>query len=163
MVGAVSTMKSIKIRIISISIIFLLLFIPSSQVIGKKIVEKEYNKRFNRLINVDGFFENSVFKKILGIFELLTGVGLCILITQLLSLRVLPLILEIGFGPVIFLLAMALLLTIPVQLLNGICLLIQKQFSLGQFQTVILTVFSFFVYVLGNFIVKSTIPFYVSM
>ncbi|HMA82974.1 MAG TPA: hypothetical protein VKP59_01960 [Candidatus Thermoplasmatota archaeon] len=153
-------MKLSSIRIISLGIIILLLVIPSFQSIEKQVVETEYKTRVDSFIGVDGFFKNSFLQKIWGIIEILTGIGLSIFITQLFSLRVLPIILEIGFGPVVFLLVMALILTVPVQLLNGFCLLLEKQFSLGRFQTLLLTVFSFLLYIMGNFLVKAKIPLY---
>jgi len=153
-------MKLSSIRIISLGIIILLLVIPSFQSIEKQVVETEYKTRVDSFICVDGFFKNSFLQKIWGIIEILTGIGLSIFITQLFSLRVLPIILEIGFGPVVFLLVMALILTVPVQLLNGFCLLLEKQFSLGRFQTLLLTVFSFLLYIMGNFLVKAKIPLY---
>jgi hypothetical protein len=151
-------MRLIRIRIFSLFIICLLLLIPSFQALEKQVVEREYKNRFDSLITVKKFSEHSLLKKIWGFIELFTGIGLSILITQLFSLRVLPIILEIGFGPVIFFLVMALLLTVPVQIVNGVCLLLQKQFSLGRFQTILLTIFSFLVYISGNFLVKSMIP-----
>lgn len=151
-------MRLIRIRIISLCIICLLLLIPSFQALEKQAVKREYKNRFDSLITVKNSSEHSLLKKIWGFIELFTGIGLSILITQLFSLRVLPIILEIGFGPVIFFLVMALLLTVPVQVVNGVCLLLQKQFSLGRFQTVLLTIFSFLVYIIGNFLVNSMIP-----
>lgn len=151
-------MRLIRIRIFSLFIICLLLLIPSFQALEKQAVKREYKNRFDSLITVKNFSEHSLIKKIWGFIELFTSIGLSILITQLFSLRVLPIILEIGFGPVIFFLVMALLLTVPVQVVNGVCLLLQKQFSLGRFQTVLLTIFSFLVYISGNFLVKSMIP-----
>lgn len=151
-------MRLIRIRIFSLFIICLLLLIPSFQALEKQAVKREYKNRFDSLITVNNFSEHSLLKKIWGFIELFTGIGLSILITQLFSLRVLPIILEIGFGPVIFFLVMALLLTVPVQVVNGVCLLLQKQFLLGRFQTILLTIFSFLVYISGNFLVKSMIP-----
>ncbi len=151
-------MRLIRIRIFSLFIICLLLLIPSFQALEKQAVKREYKNRFDSLITVKKISEHSLLKKIWGFIELFTGIGLSILITQLFSLRVLPIILEIGFGPVIFFLVMALLLTVPVQVVNGVCLLLQKQFSLGRFQTILLTIFSFLVYISGNFLVKSMIP-----
>jgi len=153
-------MKLSSIRVISLGIIFLLLVIPSFQAIEKQAVETEYKNRVDFFTHDDSFFKNSVLQKIWGIIEILTGIGLSILITQLFSLRFLPIILEIGFGPVVFLLVMIVMLTVPVQLLNGFCLLVEKQFSLGRFQTLVLTFFSFLVYIIGNFLVKAKIPIY---
>ncbi len=153
-------MRLVHIRVVSLSIICLLLVIPSFQAIEKQVVETTYQNQVESFINVDGFSDNSFLKKILGVIALLTGIGLSIFITQLFSLRVLPIILEIGFGPVVFLLVMSLLLTVPVQLLNGFCLLFQKQFSLGRLQTVLLTIFSFLLYIIGNFLIKARIPIY---
>lgn len=151
-------MRLVHIRVVSLGIICLLLVIPSFQAIEKQVVETTYQNQVESFINVDGFSDNSLLKKIWGIIEIVTGIGLSIFITQLFSLRILPISLEIGFGPVVFLLVMSLLLIVPVQLLNGFCLLLQKQFSLGRLQTLLLTVFSFLLYIIGNFLIKARIP-----
>lgn len=151
-------MKTIKSILIALFITGLFLFLPSFQAVEKQLVENEYKNRIFSFSNTDFLSDASLLKKIWGVLEILFGISLSIGLTRLLSLMVLPLILEIGLGPFVFFLVMSVLLTLPVQLLNGICLLVQKQFSLGSVKTFLLTAFSFIIYISGTLISASLIP-----
>jgi hypothetical protein len=151
-------MKTIKSILIAFFITGLFLFLPSFQAVEKQLVENEYKNRIFSFSNTDFLSDASLLKKIWGVLEILFGISLSIGLTRLLSLMVLPLILEIGLGPFVFFLVMSVLLTLPVQLLNGICLLVQKQFSLGSVKTFLLTAFSFIIYISGTLISASLIP-----
>lgn len=152
-------MKFITTQIIALCIIALFLLLPPSQAVEKKLVENECKSIINSLSHTIYFSEGSSFlKKIWGILEIIIGISISIKLTRLLSLLTLPIILEIGLGPFVFFLVMSVLLTIPVQLLNGICLHLQKQFSLGKVKTFLLTVFSFLIYMFGTVISSFWIP-----
>jgi len=144
-------MKSIY-GIYSLVCIIIVMLLPFAEAIENHVVEEAYEKKINS-ISLSSFF-----KKIVGIVEIVFGITLSIYITQSLSLRVLPIILEIGLGPIVYVLVMFALLTIPIQILNGTCLLIQKQFSLGKWKTFFLTFVVFLIYILGNAISTSIIP-----
>lgn len=142
----------------TIGLTLLMLLIPVSHAIENHLVVQELKKSYDRFVFDISFSLRSFLKKIFGFIELLIGIGLSIGFTQLLSLILLPVILEIGLGPIVFLLMMAVSLTIPFQFLNGICLLVQKQFSLSRFKTVLLTLFSFMIYFFGILLSMSLIP-----
>lgn len=142
----------------TLSVVILIMLIPSFQAVEKELMEEELEQSIKSNFSQMVFSLGSFLKKIWGIFEIMVGIGLSIGITQLLSILVLPIVLEIGLGPIVFLLLMSVLLTIPFELLNGVCLLIQKQFSLGKFKTIFLTIFTFFIYVVGNLLVTFSIP-----
>ncbi len=151
-------MKSLGFIITSIGVFCLLVSSPSFQAIEKQLIEEEQFDMINDYFYQNPFFFRSALKKIFGLLQLSLSIGLSIYITQLLSLRVLPIVLEIGLGPVVFLLVMALLLTIPFQLINGTCLFLQKKFLLNNIQTKLLTAFSFLLFIIGNILVKFLIP-----
>jgi len=151
-------MKKNVVLLGSIGIISFLLFLPCSHAIEHQLVEKEIKDSIQHCLSIGTDSVGSFFKKIWGLIEIITGISISIGITQLISLFLLPIILEIGLGPVVFLLVMTVLLTIPFQFLNGVCLSIQKQFSLGRIKTFLLSVFAFMAYFAGNFISMSLIP-----
>jgi hypothetical protein len=151
-------MRSLVFIIASVGVFCLLVTNPSFQAIEKQLVEEEQFTVINDLFYQNPFFYGSALKKIFGLLQLSLSIGISIYITQLLSLRVLPIVLEIGFGPVVFLLVMALLLTIPFQLINGTCLFLQKKFLLNNIQTKLLTMFSFLLFIIGNILMKFLIP-----
>lgn len=145
-------MKTFSLKLVSICVFFVVIFIPYSQAIENKLIQEEYDELFTSFFYGNNKLFSSFLKKIWGFVEIFFGISLSIAITHLLSLRLLPIILEIGFGPLVYFLSMIMLLTIPVQFLNGICLLVQKQFSLGKIQTGLLTIISFVFYIFGTLI-----------
>jgi hypothetical protein len=150
-----------KFKIMSVTtflIVILLLIIPGTHAIEKELIKQEMQKSIDSTFSDTLFSLGSFLKKMWGLFEIIVGIGLTIGITRFLSILVLPIVLEIGFGPIVYLLLMSALLTIPFELLNGVCLLMQKQFSLGKIKTIILTIFIFLTYFLGNHIAMSSIP-----
>jgi len=152
-------MKSVVSLIVSIIVICSFLFLPSIQAVEKNLVKQEiFEVNLIQIIQKGINSFQSFLKRLLVFFELSFGVSIAILITQFFAIRVLPLILEIGFGTVVYVLVMLLLLTVPVQLLNGICLLIQKQLRLNSFQTLMLTIITFSLYIVGVILFKSSIP-----
>jgi hypothetical protein len=152
-------MRSVVSIFVSIIVVCSFLILPSIHAVEKKLVKEEFSNVVHGDLNQNGITSfQSFLKKLFGFFEITISVSLAIFITQFLAIRVLPIILEIGFGPVVYMLIMLVLLTIPIQVLNGICLLIQKQFSLSSIQTLMLTIITFLIYIVGIIIVKSSIP-----
>lgn len=151
-------MKKNVVLYCSIGIISLLFLLPCSQAIENHLIKNEIKASILQNVSTSFASLGSLLKKIWGIFEIVAGISISIGLTQLISLYLLPIILEIGLGPVVFLFMMLVLLTIPFQFLNGVCLAIQKQFSLGKIKTFLLTVFAFMAYVVGNYLSLSLIP-----
>ena len=68
-------------------------------------------------------------------------VNISVFLVSFFELFLLPLALELHLGWVMFVLLMILSLWIPIQLITGFCLLIQKQYQFTSDQTRLLTVF----------------------
>lgn len=83
----------------------------------------------------------SFFLRLLVFLELAGSIWFSLWLLNMLELRVIEIAIELNLGVFVSFLVMLLTASIPVKLLNGVCLLVQKQLQLKRWETGLLTAF----------------------
>lgn len=81
----------------------------------------------------------SLFLRLLAVLEISGAIWFTLWLLNILELKVIEIAIELNLGVLVTFLLMLLTASIPVKLLNGVCLLIEKQLGLKQWESGLLT------------------------
>ncbi len=110
------------------------------QAVDELITEKQsVLSRMDQLFGTQN--HPSFFLRLLVFLELAGSIWFSLWLLNILELKVIEIAIELNLGVFVSFLLMLLTASIPVKLLNGVCLLVQKQLQLKQWKAGLLTAF----------------------